>query len=46
MVHARTEDEFEKAAEQIRSSVTVEAMPVSASQPILDTIKPTRYDMV
>jgi len=46
MVHARTEDEFEKAAEQIRASVTVEAMPVSASQPIIDTIKPTRYDTV
>lgn len=40
VVHAKSEDDFEAAAAQIRGAVTVASMPVSASQPILETIKP------
>ena len=44
-IHARSEEEFEEAALHLKSAVSVETMPVSAGQPILDTIKPSRYDM-
>ena len=40
IVHAKNEDDYHAVANQIRESVTIAAMPVSPSQPIIDTIKP------
>lgn len=43
LVHADTQEEWEAAAKRIRAATVIETLPVSASQAVLDTIKPSRY---
>jgi len=42
-VHANSESDFEKVSEMIIDAVSVESIPISAGQPVLDTIKPAKY---
>lgn len=42
-IHAKNESDWEKAAGEIKAAAVIETMPVSPSQAVLDTIKPSKY---